>query len=110
MEEMSRAGDPKNQTGRDGRREGRIRPGARRRRRVSESSTSTVDLSPRGRYAVAWRRAIGGRQGAVYNSTTKWTLEVVVVDVDRAKQFYADKVGFTVDLDLKVDADNRVVQ
>jgi hypothetical protein len=30
----------------------------------------------------------------------KWTLEVVVVpvsDVDRAKEFYADKVGFTVD-------------
>ena len=43
----------------------------------------------------------------------KWTLEVVVVpvsDVDRAKQFYADKLGFTVDFDMTVDADNRVVQ
>jgi catechol 2,3-dioxygenase-like lactoylglutathione lyase family enzyme len=49
----------------------------------------------------------------VYKDTMKWTLEVVVVpvsDVDRAKEFYADKVGFKVDFDMKVDADNRVVQ
>jgi len=36
----------------------------------------------------------------------KWTLEVVVVpvsDVDRAKEFYADKLGFTVTTDFTMD-------
>jgi catechol 2,3-dioxygenase-like lactoylglutathione lyase family enzyme len=34
-----------------------------------------------------------------------WTLEVVVVpvaDVDRAKEFYAEKLGFEVDHDTKI--------
>lgn len=34
-----------------------------------------------------------------------WTLEVVpvpVTDMDRAKAFYAEKVGFTIDLDDEV--------
>ena len=42
-----------------------------------------------------------------------WTLEVVVVpvsDVDDAKSFYADKVGFNVDHDTKISDENRVVQ
>jgi catechol 2,3-dioxygenase-like lactoylglutathione lyase family enzyme len=42
-----------------------------------------------------------------------WTLEVVVVpvsDVDRAKSFYADKVGFNVDHDTKISDENRIVQ
>jgi catechol 2,3-dioxygenase-like lactoylglutathione lyase family enzyme len=42
-----------------------------------------------------------------------WTLEVVVVpvsDVDRAKEFYADKLGFDVDHDTKISEDVRVVQ
>ncbi len=42
-----------------------------------------------------------------------WTLEVVVVpvsDVDRAKAFYADKLGFDVDHDTRIDDQNRVVQ
>ncbi|HEX7743843.1 MAG TPA: VOC family protein [Micromonosporaceae bacterium] len=42
-----------------------------------------------------------------------WTLEVVVVpvsDVDRAKAFYADRLGFTVDHDTTVGDDARVVQ
>jgi catechol 2,3-dioxygenase-like lactoylglutathione lyase family enzyme len=42
-----------------------------------------------------------------------WTLEVVVVpvtDVDRAKSFYADKVGFAVDHDTKMGDQMRVVQ
>lgn len=42
-----------------------------------------------------------------------WTLEVVVVpvsDVDRAKDFYARKLGFNVDHDTTVDDQNRVVQ
>jgi catechol 2,3-dioxygenase-like lactoylglutathione lyase family enzyme len=41
-----------------------------------------------------------------------WTLEVVIVpvsDVDRAKAFYADRVGFHVDHDTTV-SDGRVVQ
>ena len=42
-----------------------------------------------------------------------WTLEVVVVpvtDVDRAKAFYADQVGFNVDHDTRVSDEQRFVQ
>ena len=43
----------------------------------------------------------------------QWNLEVVPVcvsDVDVARQFYAEKVGFNLDLDLWVSDDQRVVQ
>jgi catechol 2,3-dioxygenase-like lactoylglutathione lyase family enzyme len=43
----------------------------------------------------------------------EWTLEVVVVpvaDVDRAKEFYAEQLGFNVDHDTKVSEGNRIVQ
>jgi catechol 2,3-dioxygenase-like lactoylglutathione lyase family enzyme len=42
-----------------------------------------------------------------------WTLEVVIVpvsDVDRAKAFYADQLGFVVDHDTKINDEMRVVQ
>jgi len=42
-----------------------------------------------------------------------WTLEVVVVpvaDVDRAKAFYADILGFAVDHDTAISDELRVVQ
>jgi predicted enzyme related to lactoylglutathione lyase len=42
-----------------------------------------------------------------------WTLELVVVpvtDVDRAKAFYAEKLGFNVDVDHSAGEDFRVVQ
>ena len=42
-----------------------------------------------------------------------WTLEVVVVpvaDVDRAKAFYADKLGFNVDHDTRIGDGMRIVQ
>ena len=42
-----------------------------------------------------------------------WKLEVVVVpvsDVDRAKEFYAEKVGFNLDHDTQVSANHRVIQ
>ena len=42
-----------------------------------------------------------------------WTLEVVVVpvaDVDRAKEFYVDKLGFNADHDTKVGDAVRIVQ
>ena len=42
-----------------------------------------------------------------------WTLEVVIVpvsDIDRAKAFYADQVGFVVDHDIRINADARIVQ
>jgi catechol 2,3-dioxygenase-like lactoylglutathione lyase family enzyme len=42
-----------------------------------------------------------------------WTLEVVVVpvsDVDRAKTFYAERLGFNVDHDTKISEGNRIVQ
>lgn len=43
----------------------------------------------------------------------EWTLEVVVVpvsDVERAKAFYAEQVGFVVDHDTTVGEGQRVVQ
>ena len=42
-----------------------------------------------------------------------WTLEVIVVpvsDVDRAKAFYAERLGFGVDHDTEVGKDARIVQ
>jgi catechol 2,3-dioxygenase-like lactoylglutathione lyase family enzyme len=42
-----------------------------------------------------------------------WTLEVVVVptaDVERAKTFYADLLGFNVDHDTRIDDETRLVQ
>lgn len=42
-----------------------------------------------------------------------WTLEVVVVpvsDVDRAKEFYAERLGFNVDHDSRISDELRVVQ
>ena len=42
-----------------------------------------------------------------------WKLEVVpipVTDVDRAKRFYAEQVGFVVDLDTRIGEDVRLVQ
>lgn len=42
-----------------------------------------------------------------------WTLEVVcvpVADVDRAKAFYAEQLGFNVDFDMTTGQDARIVQ
>ncbi|MEU8333722.1 glyoxalase superfamily protein [Micromonospora sp. NPDC048839] len=42
-----------------------------------------------------------------------WTLEVVIVpvsDLDRAKAFYADQLGFTVDHDTVISDDARIIQ
>jgi catechol 2,3-dioxygenase-like lactoylglutathione lyase family enzyme len=42
-----------------------------------------------------------------------WTLEVVIVpvtDIDRAKAFYADQLGFTVDHDTRISEGRRLVQ
>ncbi len=43
----------------------------------------------------------------------EWKLEVVVLpvsDIDRAKRFYADQVGFNVDVDQQMGESFRVVQ
>lgn len=42
-----------------------------------------------------------------------WTLEVVpvpVTDMDRAKTFYTEKAGFTLDLDDEVAPGMRIIQ
>ncbi|GAB3442091.1 VOC family protein [Actinophytocola sediminis] len=42
-----------------------------------------------------------------------WTIEVIVVpvsDVDRAKRFYAEGLGFVVDHDTTLGQDRRIVQ
>jgi catechol 2,3-dioxygenase-like lactoylglutathione lyase family enzyme len=41
-----------------------------------------------------------------------WKIEVVTVpvsDIDRARDFYAERVGFEVDIDFKVSDDVRLV-
>jgi uncharacterized protein YndB with AHSA1/START domain/catechol 2,3-dioxygenase-like lactoylglutathione lyase family enzyme len=43
----------------------------------------------------------------------QWTLEVVrvpVADVERAKAFYAERLGFVVDFDVRADDEHRFVQ
>ncbi|MDQ3549531.1 MAG: VOC family protein [Chloroflexota bacterium] len=43
----------------------------------------------------------------------EWKLELVVVpvsDIDRAKHFYSEQVGFVVDHDTRVNDDVRIVQ
>ena len=43
----------------------------------------------------------------------QWSLEVVpvsVADVDQAKDFYAQQVGFHVDLDVRISDELRIVQ
>ncbi|MFE7772454.1 VOC family protein [Streptomyces sp. NPDC057445] len=43
----------------------------------------------------------------------EWTLEVIVVpvsDIDRARTFYADRCGFTVDHDTRIDGGVRIIQ
>lgn len=43
----------------------------------------------------------------------EWKLEVVVIpvtDVDRAKHFYGEQVGFVVDHDTRIGDDMRIVQ
>lgn len=43
----------------------------------------------------------------------EWKLEVVVVpvtDVDRAKRFYSEQVGFAVDIDAQISDEIRLVQ
>ena len=47
------------------------------------------------------------------SSTMDWKLEVVVVpvsDVDRAKEFYTEKLGFNLDVDHRAGENFRVVQ
>jgi catechol 2,3-dioxygenase-like lactoylglutathione lyase family enzyme len=42
-----------------------------------------------------------------------WKIEVVTIpvsDIDRARDFYSEKVGFEVDIDFKVSDDLRLVQ
>lgn len=43
----------------------------------------------------------------------EWTLEVILVpvsDLDRAKEFYSEKLGFAVDLDTQLSDELRLVQ
>ena len=40
-----------------------------------------------------------------------WKLEVVpVADIERAKRFYSEQVGFIVDLDTQLDDKTRLIQ
>jgi catechol 2,3-dioxygenase-like lactoylglutathione lyase family enzyme len=45
--------------------------------------------------------------------TVDWKIEVVTIpvsDIERARKFYAEKIGFEVDIDHKVSEDVRLVQ
>jgi catechol 2,3-dioxygenase-like lactoylglutathione lyase family enzyme len=46
-------------------------------------------------------------------STMDWKIEIVTVpvsDIDRARDFYAEKVGFAVDIDHRISDELRLVQ
>jgi predicted enzyme related to lactoylglutathione lyase len=55
----------------------------------------------------------GIRAGDTEDVAMDWRLEVAVVpvtDIDRAKSFYADRVGFHLDHDTRLGEDRRIVQ
>ena len=55
------------------------------------------------------QRPVQRSKGAEANMDMKLELvPVPVTDVDRARAFYAEKVGFDVDLDVNADTDPRV--
>jgi len=75
-------------------------------RHPGQGAAPTDDFSI-GEVSVPVRRSHVEERGTVM----EWTLEVVVVpvaDVERAKAFYADRVGFIVDFDMETP--DRVVQ
>src|SRR5215216_1759569 len=84
----------------------------------ARSSTSPVECSPSSRGRTRSRNKELRREAVPTVTTTReegktmdWKLELVpipVSDVDRAKAFYAEKVGFNVDLDVNADNDQRV--
>ncbi len=48
-----------------------------------------------------------------HDGRMNWTLEVVVIpvsDIDRAKAFYVEQVGFVLDHDIVINDDVRIVQ
>jgi catechol 2,3-dioxygenase-like lactoylglutathione lyase family enzyme len=58
-------------------------------------------------------REPGRLDQAAGGSTVNWTLELVVVpvsDIDRAKSFYLDQLGFDLNVDHRAGEDFRVVQ
>ena len=112
--------------------------GARRgrRRRNGASAQAPADARRRARARAGHRLAAGRPLGhaaaarrqvrlvpvraaalrelrAERSADVNWTLEVVVVpvaDVDRAKEFYAERLGFRVDHDTRIGPGMRIVQ
>jgi catechol 2,3-dioxygenase-like lactoylglutathione lyase family enzyme len=72
---------------------------------------ATRDGCPRG--LIRRRRLAGNVGGSGYGAGMDWKLELVFVpvsDVDRAKSFYTDQVGFHPDYDQQVNEKLRFVQ
>jgi predicted enzyme related to lactoylglutathione lyase len=77
-------------------------------RHAGRSDRGTDEFPRRPAFQVIERR--NQNEGG---SIVDWKLALVVVpvsDVDRAKDFYAEKAGFTVDVDHRAGEDFRVVQ
>ncbi|WP_157518580.1 SRPBCC domain-containing protein [Herbidospora mongoliensis] len=83
--------------------------------------TTTIRYATPGGRATALRYPMGRGMAEAYTkldlllerTRMNWTLEVVVVpvsDIDRAKAFYAGKLGFNVDHDTTFGDDVRIVQ
>lgn len=54
-----------------------------------------------------------GRSARKESHGVKWKLEVVpipVTDIDRAKRFYSERLGFVVDHDTQINEHTRIVQ
>jgi predicted enzyme related to lactoylglutathione lyase len=63
--------------------------------------------------AARWSTDNLARRGVLDSAAMDWRLELVqvpVTDVDRAKQFYTEKVGFIEDQDARISDDMRFVQ
>src|SRR6266508_1837010 len=90
-----------------------------RRGRAATSCSATPWTAASPRPTTGWTSCSPSCSGRAEANEKKgrrmmnWTLEVVVVpvsDVDRAKAFYAQQLGFTVDHDTSLGGGNWVVQ
>src|SRR4029079_16280119 len=86
---------------------------SRRWRRRTAACLSSSQPAPTVRRMRAASRRVGSVGGRRYGAGMDWKLELVyvpVTDVDRAKAFYVDRVGFNADYDHVVHENLRFVQ
>src|SRR5215213_2048138 len=78
-----------------------------------QTDATAAEICPRTGRGWAPGRAAARRPAALRGAVMDWKLELVAVpvtDVDRAKAFYVDQVGFVLDHDHRVSDEIRFVQ